>query len=89
MADGTIPNSLAYSGKPLLVRDWAWSGARWSIVWEEGPYDWSLGLAGGYTETSYLIAEMLGTAPKAEPAMDTPGVLVEPVNGWAVALYPA
>lgn len=89
VADGTLGNRWAYSGKPTLVRDWDWTGARWSVVWEEGPYDWTMGLNGGFTEASYMVAEARGTAPKPEPVLDLPGIMLEPVTGWAVGLYPA
>ena len=57
------------SGAPTLVRDWDYAGARWSIVWEEGPYDWAV-LASG-------------------EGLRTPGTFLEPINGWALGLYPA
>lgn len=78
----------AYCGQPVLVRDWDWTGARWTVVFEEGPYDWPIGLSGGYDETSYLLAEVTGTL-KARPALEVPGVMMEPVNSYAVGLYPA
>ena len=32
------------TSRPTLIKDWDWIGAPgWTIVWEEGPYDWAIG----------------------------------------------
>jgi hypothetical protein len=68
---------------PTLVTNWDWLGtgtsAKYSIVWEEGPYEWAyLFPTGGVDqEFGFTVA-----------AVDLPdGLYAEPVTSWAVGLY--
>jgi hypothetical protein len=78
---------------PVLLKDWNWTGygaARWSVVWEGGPYEWAVnfGDSGVDEELAELAAEF-GLSPvrfKPYPIPDT--VWTEPVTGWALAIYP-
>lgn len=71
---------------PVLVRDWDWMGtghaARWSIVWEEGPFEWAhLFPHGGIEEEfGFKIEDVSERMPS--------GVFAEPITSWAVAVWP-
>lgn len=60
----------AYSGKPALVRDYgSWSTTtRWAIVWEEGPYDWSVMLAPDVTGAAVFHEAIDGFSVGLYPA---------------------
>ena len=79
------------NGRPALVRDWDWTSSRWSVVWEEGPYDWAMVDAmGGISEGAMMVADALGTAPKETAPVATPsGTYLEPINGWSTAICKA
>ncbi len=69
---------------PKLVRDWDWTGhgsARWSIVWEEGPYQWSyLFPFGGIDEEfGFKLPDVSAAIPE--------GFYSEAITGWAIGLF--
>lgn len=70
---------------PELKRDWDWTGsgdpARWSIVWEEGPFQWSylFPFGGRDEEFGFKLADVSDAVPE--------GFFVEAITSWAVALY--
>lgn len=71
---------------PKLVKDWNWGFTYshdydWAIVWEEGsPYNWTYLFPHGGTDEEF---------GGRHPAVTLPdGVWVEPVTGWAIAIYP-
>lgn len=70
---------------PDVVADWG-HGADYTIVWEEGPHEWTqifCELNAGYD----LNGEVWGVYMKA---VKTPvkGVFLEPANGYALSIYP-
>lgn len=68
---------------PKLLMEWDWptGGPTPTIVWEEGPYEWTMLAVHGGVDQEYG-----GTVPAVEiPAT----VFVEPYSGWALCLYPA
>jgi|PlaIllAssembly_1097288.scaffolds.fasta_scaffold01795_13 hypothetical protein len=72
---------------PKLVENWDWLGngsdyiARWSIVWEEGPYEWSyLFPFGGIDEEfGFHVANVSDAIPE--------GFYSEAITSWAIGLY--
>lgn len=64
-----------YGGPELLA---GWDGHDFVIIWEGGPYDWTiLASGGGFDEFGH----------EYEPVKLPTGVWVEPVNGCVLALY--
>jgi hypothetical protein len=65
---------------PVLCRNYeGWTSTTdWAVIWEGGPYDWSMYLDGG-------IEEEFGARLQAIELPD--GVWAEPINGFAVGLY--
>lgn len=63
---GYEPKLMDYDGTP-------------SVVWEEGPYDWTM-LTGGGVEEEFGFRVPAGNYPE--------GVFLEPLNGCVLGLYP-
>lgn len=68
---------------PELLEDWDWTGYggfRWSIVWEEGPYDWSdlFPFGGVDEEFGGRIADVSEGLPET--------LYAESITGWAVGI---
>jgi len=61
----------------------------WTIVWEEGPFDWTTlaSLGGVNEELAYELRESGLKAPMEEPLEMPEGVYSEPWNGWQLGLY--
>jgi hypothetical protein len=73
ISEGAVP--------PRLIMDWDWSGEPTpSIVWPEGPLDWSIVAFHGHHCGDF-------TCTQAEPIERVPGVWTEPVNGWSLSIY--
>jgi hypothetical protein len=74
----------AFANPPVLMRDWDWLGhgnpARWSIVWEEGPFEWAHMFPFGGIEEEFgmRIKDVSDRMPE--------GVHSEAITSWAVAL---
>jgi hypothetical protein len=64
--------------RPVAVRDWGGDGDH-AVVWEEGPYNWTMLLDGGRDEE-------FGMQWKAIPAPK--GYFLEPITHYAVGIYP-
>src|SRR2546425_327430 len=65
---------------PKLNMEWAWSGSPTpTILWEGGPYNWTLYQGGGIEEGSGLDIEL---------AKLPPGLWTAPYSGWALAIFP-
>lgn len=72
--------------RPQLFEDW--DGKDFVIMWEEGPFEWSYQPINDETIDDEL-SSLAGYAVKV-PAVKLPdNVLVEPINHYSVALYPA
>jgi hypothetical protein len=67
--------------QPKLVEDWDWNSARYSIVWEEGPYDWAV-----YFPYSGPDMDFGGDFPDASAGLPT-HLYAEATTSWAVGLY--
>lgn len=71
---------------PQLREDWDWLGtgnvAKWSIIWEEGPFQWSYYFPYGGIEEEF--GTMVPDVSKSIPA----GFYAEAITSWAVGLYP-
>jgi len=68
---------------PKLVRDWKfydWDTTRWSIVWEEGPYQWT------YTFPHGGIEEEFGSRLKDVSDRLPAGVWTEACNSFALSV---
>lgn len=70
---------------PTVVAEWGY-GAAFTIVWEEGPYEWTqqyCDIAAGYE----AIDQEFGFKRKA---IKTPvkGVFLEPATAYALSIYP-
>lgn len=68
---------------PLLVRDWKfydWDTTRWSIVWEEGPYQWT------YMFPHGGIEEEFGSRVKDVSDRLPAGVWAEACNSFALSV---
>lgn len=67
---------------PVLVMEFTFLGGEAvpTIVWEEGPYDWSMFVPGGGVE------EEFGFTIKEVELPD--GVFAEAMTGWALGIYP-
>lgn len=81
-----IDPSILGSG-PTLVMDWEpyWGGEpRPTILWEEGPYEWTYALAGIINNGESSREEEFGFTLAGQPV---PGVFAEPGTGWALCLY--
>jgi hypothetical protein len=79
-----LPTGSDLRGGPTLVKDWDWSGygaAPWSIVWEEGPYDWAILFPYGGIEEEFgcRVADVSANLPE--------GFYAEAITSWAVGLY--
>lgn len=72
---------------PVLKENWDWFGhgnpTRWSIVWEEGPYQWTylFPFGGRDEEFGFKIADVSDAIPA--------GFYAEAETGWAIGLYEA
>ena len=68
---------------PKLVEDWGYYGApaKWSIVWEEGPFEWAIMFpyGGRDQEFGFKLADVSDALPE--------GFYAEPYNGWSVGIY--
>lgn len=74
-----------YSGPRLFEN---WDGKRFVISWEEGPFEWTYQPIDDETIDDEL-SSLAGHAVRM-PAVKLPdNVLVEPINHYSVALYPA
>ncbi len=70
--------------QPKLMRDWDFLGygsTRWSIVWEEGPYDWAylFPYGGIEPEFGFRLADVSAAIPE--------GFYAEAITSWAIGLY--
>lgn len=81
---------------PRLVEDYRWGdgpGAPFAVVWEEGPFEWALQELEGETVDEEATAGLQEFAPGRvlrHRAVGLPeGVLVEPVTGSVLGVYPA
>lgn len=83
---------------PKLLMDFEWGYWGYStpaVVWEGGPYDWTIAFTGGgLTDEERAmegeIKELFGATVKhkqPEPAK-VEGVFLEPITGWALGIYP-
>jgi len=74
---------------PKLLEDF--DGRKWTIVWEEGPYQWSYSPIDEVTldeELTALANDFGGTGPVYTRAVALPpGVWVEPINHYSVGIY--
>lgn len=82
-------------GDPTLVEDYD-DRPGWAILWECGPDEWAFTIDGGTGEEDRVLfaeasAEFGGNvkAPERAPAKMPKGVWTEPINSYAVAIYPA
>jgi hypothetical protein len=69
---------------PTLIENWDWTGTggtRWSVVWEEGPYEWAyLFPFGGIDEEfGFRVADVSSAIPA--------GFYSEAITSWAIGLY--
>lgn len=98
---------LSKESKPQLIRNWDWGygPTPYAIVWEGGPYEWSiLATSGGVDEelTTELMtlpqyAEFTRTnrmpagaqVVRVEQVKAPEGVYLECVTSWALGLFPA
>ena len=78
----------AYGKGPQLIEKWDWLGhgedyvADYSIVWEEGPYNWTYPFPhGGIDE------EFGSKRSDVSDQLDALNVWVEPMTGWAIGIY--
>lgn len=94
--DITLGSGSVLSGShPTLVENY--SGARFAIVWEEGPDEWVYrAFQGGTDEEVYTLAIDAGASKdKAREIATTKsvacpkGVFAEPITSYALGLYPA
>jgi hypothetical protein len=74
---------------PTLVEKWNWFDmadryvADYSIVWEEGPHNWTYHFPHGG-----VMEEFGHRAEDVSDELDALGVLVEPATGWASHIWP-
>ena len=74
-----------YHGPQLFEN---WDGKRFVIMWEEGPFEWTYQPINHETIDDEM-SSLAGCTVKV-PAVKLPdNVLVEPINHYSVALYPA
>lgn len=74
--------------EPTLMQDF--DGREWTIVWEEGPYQWPfLATGGGVDEEMAALGEEFGYTPKPVEAITVPGAFIEPVNHYSIGVYAA
>jgi len=68
--------------QPSLVMDWDWPGESTpSILWEAGPYDWTMYFPfGGRTEEGITLKDVSDRIPDH--------VFIEPWAGWGTCMYP-
>jgi hypothetical protein len=74
-----------YDG-PTLVENWDWlgnGGYRWSVVWEEGPYEWAINFPFGGPDP-----EFGGTIPDVSDGIPAT-VYAEAITSWAVGIAEA
>lgn len=79
--------------QPVIMEDWDWlgdGGTKWSIVWEEGPYEWAIRFPeGGIDEEASIEAAEFGvTAVRTRPVALPAHVWTEPITSWAIAILP-
>lgn len=73
------------SDGPKLLENWDWLGhgnpARWSIVWEEGPFEWAylFPFGGRDEEFGFRVADVSEAIPD--------GFFSEAITSWAIGLY--
>jgi hypothetical protein len=69
------------SNSPVLIMDWDWLGYGPcpSIVWEGGPYDWTMYFPGGGIEEEFGTTVKPVTVPK--------GIWTEPMTMFAISIY--
>jgi hypothetical protein len=81
---------------PKLVKGWTGydTAADYAILWEEGAYEWTLGL-NDVTEEEYGMAAELAAefgieyTSKVRTQVTVPGTYLEPITSWALGIYPA
>lgn len=68
---------------PKLVKDYntGYGTAPYAILWEEGPFEWTLYFPHGGIEEEFgfKLPDVSGAVPD--------GVFCEPINHWALAIY--
>lgn len=72
---------------PKLIENWDWLGAgadyttRWSIVWEEGPFEWAylFPFGGIDSEFGFRVKDVSEAIPD--------GFYSEAITSWAIGLY--
>lgn len=70
---------------PKLVEDWDWTGyggAKWSIIWEEGPFQWTYLFPYGGVEEEFGLK-----VPDVSERLPA-GFYAEAITSWAIGLYP-
>ena len=74
-----------YATGPSLREDWDWLGtggvAKWSIVWEEGPFQWTYAFPYGGVDQ-----EFGGSFKDVSEGLPN-HVFAEAITSWAVGLY--
>lgn len=67
--------------EPKLVQDF--DDREWTILWEEGPYEWPYLFPHGGVEEEFgfKVADVSGQIPE--------GIFAEPVNHYSVGIYEA
>lgn len=81
--------------QPEILKDWDWTGhgaAKYSIVWEEGPYNWAVNFPyGGIDDemTSLMQEFRPGAVSRTNDVSDRipQHVFCEAITGWAVGIY--
>ena len=74
--------------EPTLMEDFDRPG--WTIMWEEGPSDWTYHLDGSPSEEDYCLAAEFGAKPYQHAETKIPkGVWVESITSYSLGLYPA
>lgn len=82
---------------PKLIQNWDWMSTvtptAWAVVWEEGPYEWTMRVKdGGVDEEATILAQdieaLKGVTLETPAALLWPeGVVAEPINSWSLSLY--
>lgn len=70
---------------PKIVQNWEWlqysDPAPFSIIWEEGPYEWAYLFPNGGRD------EEFGSTRRDVSDLIPSGVFVEPITSWAIGIY--
>jgi hypothetical protein len=79
----------AFGDGPKLVENWNWrgeltdvsNGSTWSIVWEEGPFEWAYLFPHGGVE------EEFGFRRQDVSSLIPDGVFAEPITSWSIGVH--